>query len=258
MFHISPKEYQSKIPYPYIYQDNFLDSDNAKQIQEEILNMFPALFSRYDNPFEQKYFLKEKENLPPHLTKLFEYLTSKPFLDHISEIIGIPVYNDTTKQYLGIHIFENGDKLNIHVDAGLHPILKIKKQATFGLYLSKNWKTEYNGKFEIWEGTNASQNEAEIIRKVDELEPVFNRAVLFTCNDYSWHGCPVEVKAPSEAKRIFLTISYLSNDTTQLNKRMRAFFVPINKETETKEEYDLRMKRQSEKHASSIYRINTK
>lgn len=256
MFHISPSEYQSRKPYPYTYQDNFLEKNEAEKIQEEILNLDSSAFSRYNNPFEKKSFLKDKENLPPHLTKLYDYLTSEPFVQHLSVLVGIPLMNDTLKHYNGIHMFENGDKLNIHVDAGIHPFLNKKKQVTFGLYLSKNWKPEYNGNFEVWEGTNASENDATLIRKSDEIEPIFNRAVIFTCDDYSWHGCPVEISSPSDAKRIFLTLSYLSNDTTQLNKRTRAFFVPIDKEKETPEEFELRFKRQSEHFVSSIYRIN--
>ena len=39
-------------------------------------------WDRYDNPFEQKYTLRDKFNFPPLLTQLFETLTNDIFIKH--------------------------------------------------------------------------------------------------------------------------------------------------------------------------------
>ena len=69
---IEPQEYKSKFPYSYGAQDKFLDEDFAKSLQREILNIKKEDWDRYDNPFEQKYTLRDKYNFPPFLVKLFQ------------------------------------------------------------------------------------------------------------------------------------------------------------------------------------------
>ena len=52
------QEYQNIKPYPYIYQDNFLNEDFAFNIQKEILDIPDSEWDRYENPFESKYTLR--------------------------------------------------------------------------------------------------------------------------------------------------------------------------------------------------------
>ena len=134
------QEYQNIKPYPYIYQDNFLNEDFAFNIQKEILDIPDSEWDRYENPFESKYTLRNKYTFPENLSKLFDELQSIKFINKLSEITGYKLITDPTRNFWGVHKYNNGDKLDIHVDAGLHPITKQKKQVTFGLYLSKNWK----------------------------------------------------------------------------------------------------------------------
>ena len=214
-----------KNPFPYMKSDNYLDKDKAVLIQEEILNIPKEQWDRYDNPFEQKYTLRDKYNFPPLLKELFEKMESDEFIEKLSEKCGYKLYKDSTRNFWGVHKYDNGDKLDIHVDAGLHPTTRQKKQLTFGIYLSSNWLEEYGCELEIWSGDNSSSNDAKIYKKVDSISPLFNRMIMFVCNDYSWHGNPEAVKCPENVKRIFVTISYLSDNIEDKNKRVKAFFV---------------------------------
>ena len=144
----------NKIPFPYFVKNNVLPHEVAEKAQHEILNIKKEKWDRYDNPFENKYTLRDKNDLPPTVTSIFEYLTSARFLEELSTIYNIKLYNDPTKNWWGVHKYDDGDKLDIHVDAGLHPISKQKKQVTLGIYLSKNWKEKNGGHLEIWEGEN--------------------------------------------------------------------------------------------------------
>ena len=132
-----------KNPFPYMKSDNYLDKDKAVLIQEEILNIPKEQWDRYDNPFEQKYTLRDKYNFPPLLKELFEKMESDEFIEKLSEKCGYKLYKDSTRNFWGVHKYDNGDKLDIHVDAGLHPTTRQKKQLTFGIYLSSNWLEEY-------------------------------------------------------------------------------------------------------------------
>jgi Rps23 Pro-64 3,4-dihydroxylase Tpa1-like proline 4-hydroxylase/SAM-dependent methyltransferase len=252
---VDPQEYKSKFPYPYGAQDNFLGEDFAKSLQREILDIKKEDWDRYDNPFEQKYTLRDKYNFPPFLVKLFDELTGENFVNQLSEVVGHKLILDSTRNFWGVHIYEPGDKLDIHVDAGYHPTLKLKKQTTLGIYLSYEWKEEYGCALEIWRGDNCAKDDAKIHEKIDSISPIFNRLILFNCNDYAWHGNPEPSRGSPESRRIFITISYLSENFSDDNKKVKAFFVPRPNDPEDKEKDRLRFLRADPEKYKEIYRL---
>lgn len=219
------ENYKNKNPFPYAYIDNFLNTDFALKLQQEILNIPSDLWDRYQNPFEEKFTLRNKYNFPKLLQELFMFLESDLFVKKISVITGFNLELDPNRNFWGVHKYISGDKLDIHVDAGLHPLTKQKKQVTLGIYLSHNWLESYKCNLEIWKGDNSALKNPKLDVKIDEIAPIFNRMILFTCNDYSWHGNPERAVCPSNSQRIFITISYLSNNLDDLNKRVKALFI---------------------------------
>lgn len=252
-FNVSRDKYTRTQPFPYIYQDNFIE--NASDIQEEILNIPQSEWDRYDNPFEQKYTLSNKYNLPYNLSQLFKKFESQEFIEHLSEVCGYRLLLDPTRNFWGVHKYKTGDKLDIHVDAGLHPNTKQKKQLTLGLYLSSNWKEEYGCHLELWKGDNSSVQSPAIYEKTVTIAPVFNRAVIFTCNDYAWHGNPTPANCPADALRIFVTISYLSENYFDLNTRVKALFVARPEDNPDPEKDKLRILRADPEKCKDVYRI---
>lgn len=252
-FNISRDTYTSTQPFPYVYQDNFIE--NASDIQEEILGIPESAWDRYDNPFEQKYTLRDKNAFPPLLNSLFQQFESPEFVDHLSEICGYRLVCDPTRNFWGVHKYKTGDKLDIHVDAGLHPTTRQKKQLTLGLYLSKNWKEEYGCQFETWRGDSVGTEFPRIYEKVESIAPNFNRAVMFTCNDYAWHGNPVPAGCPSDAYRIFVTISYLSDEHYDTNKRTKAYFIARPDDVHDPDKDRLRPLRADPEICRDIYRL---
>ena len=251
---IKKEDYQNQKPFPFAFQDNFLEPSFALQIQEEILCLPAAAWDRYENPFESKFTLRDKHSFPENCKKIFEFFESEGFVSHLSELCGYKLYIDPTRNFWGIHKYKQGDKLDIHVDAGLHPTSKQKKQLTLGLYLSKEWKEEYGCQLEIWAGENAVFNSAKLFEKVDSITPFFNRLVLFTCNDFAWHGNPEPATCPEEATRIFVTISYLSENYDDLNKRQKAFFVARPGDPVDEEKDKLRLLRADPEKYREVYR----
>lgn len=243
-----------KDPYQYYSGKNILNDTIAIELQQEILNIPDSEWDRYNNPFEQKYTLRDKNNFPPKCKELFDYLESDKFINYLSEIVGYKLIKDEYRNFWGIHKYDNGDYLDIHVDAGIHPNNKLKKQITLGIYLSKDWTEENNGHLEIWRGTNGSQNDAKLIECSAKILPVFNTLIFFECNDYSWHGNPSRVNIQNNEKRIFITISYLSENFADLNKREKAFFVPRPDDEYDEEKDKLRFLRADPKKYADVYR----
>jgi len=247
-----------KNPFPYYYCDNALNNEVATKIQQEILEADISLFDRYENPFEKKWTYRDKNKMPPSCSKLFKHLESDEFINKLSKMVGMQLYKDPTKNWHGIHKYDNGDKLDIHVDAGIHPC-NMKKEITLGIYLSKNWKEENGGHLEIWEGENASNNDAKLVKCCNKLLPIFNRMVIFSCDDYSWHGNPHPVKCSNNETRIFLTMSYLSKRPLDeyKNHRKKAFFIAIPGEMKNVEKDKLRLLRADENKCKDVYNISS-
>jgi hypothetical protein len=252
---IIPEVYQNTNPYPYAFQDTILDENFANDLQKEIMNIPAEAWDRYENPFESKFTLRDKYGFPENLRKLFDELQSPELVNKLSEIAGHKLLIDPTRNFWGVHKYNNGDKLDIHVDAGLHPTTKQKKQVTLGIYLSVNWKEEYGCELEIWRGDNSVSNDAKIYEKVASIAAIFNRMIMFTCNDYSWHGNPEPAKCPDDSKRIFITISYLSENYEDKNKRQKAFFVARLDDPIDTEKDKLRLLRADPEKFKDIYKI---
>jgi hypothetical protein len=248
-----PQVYSQTKPFPHIVVDNFLTSDFALKVQAEILAIPRDKWDRYENPFESKWTLRDKWALPADLAELFRLLTTPVFVKRVEQLIGHRLIVDEHRTYWGVHTYDEGDKLDVHVDAGIHPDTGFKKQATVGLYLSSDWTPSQGGQLELWEGDDAGNIQPKLHCLSKSIEPLFNRLVLFTCTDRAWHGAPEPVQT-SIGKRIFLTVSYLSLDLSN-NRRRKAYFIarPSDPEDETKDK--LRLLRADPDRCASVYRI---
>lgn len=241
-------------PFPHVIVDECLIYNYAKEIQDEILSYPERVWDRYENPFERKYTFNKKNKFGKCVSKLFDFFESDIFVEQLSTLFSINLEVDPFRHYWGIHKYKHGDFLNIHADAGIHPKNKKKKHLTLGLYLSKDWKEENNGHLELWTGQTANIDNAKIFECKKSILPIFNRLLLFECNDISWHGNPVPVHCPAGEVRIFVTISYLSSDMSFRNKRERAFFVPRPHEKWSEEMHKLRLTRADKHSYKQAYR----
>lgn len=260
---ITPVRYLkfNKQPYAHLLCDNFIkDTMFAELIQNEILGLSKSEFDRYDNPFEQKYTLRDKSRYPFLLQKLIDYFICDEFIGELSNLTGHKLLKDESKLYYGVHIYEPGDKLDIHVDAGVHPITGLKKQLTLGLYLSYDWQPSYGCELEIWDGDAIDGSNYDTVKLntcVTKIAPLFNRLILFDCDDKSWHGNPEPMCGPDTSKRIFVTVSYMSeNKESYNNHKDKAYFIARPNDAPNIEKDRLRLLRADAKSCNDIYRCN--
>lgn len=245
------ESYEGKTPYNYITVDNFLDLEDAVNLQDEIMNLDTSAFDRYDNPFEQKWTLRDKWAYPPILNRLANEFVSEKQISQLSMMTGHDLINDPTRNFWGVHLYGCGDYLDIHVDANYHPTTRQRKQITVGLYLSYEWDSEYGCELELWEGDEHSA----ITRCVEKVAPLFNRLVVFDSSPLdgtmSWHGNPNPSSAP-DGKRIFVTFSYL---TKEIGEPRKALFVARPTDPPDGEKDRLRALRADPKKAHDVYRM---
>lgn len=260
-------KFDSLEPCPFLVRDNFLDEKIAQELQKEILALPLSDFDRYANPFEDKYTLLKK-NFPLIALNVIKELESTPFVSELEKLCnGVKLSTDSKhQQYWGIHLYTPGDRLSIHVDAGIHPFTKQRKIVTLCIYLSYKWNVENSGHLEFWSGDSAEIQEPKIDKCLLSVAPMFNRLVLFLNTDKAWHGNPQRTPFDDkESRRIILTLSYMmaADETltyspsflTINNKRERAYFAAIRNVKESDEERKLRELRSKSETCAGIYNM---
>lgn len=218
--------YHSADPFPFVVIDNFLNDHLADMILGEIIKY---QHWEYD---EEEHTLKGQRNkfyapspLDPFLESSIKnlqlytpltwftlnYLKSQKvlnFLENLTEIYDLKNDNDWLGG--GLHKTVNNGKLNVHADFNVHWKLNLHRRLNMLIYLNKDWKPEYNGNLEIWDRN--CQN------CIHQIEPIFNRAVIFRITDDAFHGHPIPLNVPDGVARYSIAMYYYTDDRPEHEK----------------------------------------
>ncbi len=141
----------------------------------------------------------------PHTKALMAFLNSHPFLDFLQVLTSIQEPPIADPHFIGggLHEIKPGGFLKVHADFNKHQETGLDRRLNVLIYLNKNWQESYGGHFELW-------NEDMTECKKREL-PLFNRMVIFSTTDFSYHGHPEPLTCPSNRSRKSLALYYYSN-----------------------------------------------
>ncbi len=198
------KEYAEAQPFPHIVIDNFLPED----VLEGVLSEFPKSgdidWQKFENKAEKKLANRHEKFMGDHTRFLLYQLNSSTFISFLEKLTGIQgIIPDPHYVGGGLHQIERGGYLKMHVDFNRHEELRLDRRLNLLLYLNKDWKEEYGGYLELWD-SKITQCEKKIL-------PIFNRFVVFTTTDFSYHGHPEPLTCPEGWTRKSLALYYYSN-----------------------------------------------
>jgi dTDP-glucose 4,6-dehydratase len=192
-------------PFEHIIIPNFLNEEYA----EQIFNSFPVDYKnsgkwhKYYNPLEIKYANDDIKNMPRCIKKLFYLLSTKEITEKFASLSSInDLEYDPYLHGAGLHIHPRNGKLDIHLDYEKHPYLNKERRLNMILYMSKDWKEEWNGDTQLWD--NKMEN------CVVKSQVKFNTAIIFRTNEISWHGLPELIKCPEDVLRKSIAYYYIS------------------------------------------------
>jgi Rps23 Pro-64 3,4-dihydroxylase Tpa1-like proline 4-hydroxylase len=200
----SQAAYLSARPFPHVVLDEFFD----RRIVEELLAEFPRprdiQWQKFDNEREVKLASAAEASFGS-LTRLFLYhLNSITFLEFLTSVTGIPdLIPDPSFEGGGLHQIPRGGKLGIHADFNKHRRYGLDRRLNAILYLNKDWKDEYGGHLELWD---TSMSGCQV-----RIAPVFNRLVIFSTTDFTYHGHPDPLQCPDHLTRKSLALYYFTN-----------------------------------------------
>jgi Rps23 Pro-64 3,4-dihydroxylase Tpa1-like proline 4-hydroxylase len=193
--------YASAQPFPHIVLDDFFPENVVEEVLESVEAPEGRHWTQFDNPLEVKRANEDESTMDPCIRGLLYQLNSAAFLGFLEELTGVEhLIPDPYFLGGGLHQIERGGFLKIHADFNYHSRLCLYRRLNLLLYLNKDWKEEYGGHFELWD--------TEMTACKKRVLPIFNRCVVFTTTDTSYHGHPVPLTCPEGRTRKSIALYY--------------------------------------------------
>jgi Rps23 Pro-64 3,4-dihydroxylase Tpa1-like proline 4-hydroxylase len=198
-------EYQGAAPFPHAVIDDFLREEDLDLVLQEFLQSQDEAWLRFDNTREKKLAERRETSFGPFTRHLLAAnFNSSVFLEFLESLTGIGgLIPDPYYEGGGLHQIVPGGFLKVHADFNWHKDLKLDRRLNVIVYLNRNWKEEYGGYLELWN--------REMTRCERRVLPVFNRCVIFSTTDFSYHGHPEPLTCPEGMTRKSLALYYYSN-----------------------------------------------
>ena len=198
------QSYAQAQPFPHIVMDNFLPEGVLDQILEEFPKPGEINWKKFDAAAEKKLASTSVLQMGEATRFLLYQLNSSMFVRFLEKLTGISgIIPDPHFQGGGLHQIEKGGFLKMHVDFNKHKDLGLDRRLNLLIYLNKDWQEDYGGHFELWD--------RDMTHCVKKVLPIFNRCVVFSTSDFSYHGHPDPLTCPEGRTRKSLALYYYSN-----------------------------------------------
>ena len=215
--------------FPHTIIDNFFEEEILNTILEEFPKDIDKNGENYNNKAEKKFTLNDISKLSKTTVEFINFLNSSIFIKYLQDLTGI---NEILipDPYLiggGLHELRNDGFLNIHADFNRHPKMKLDRRLNILIYLNKDWKNEYGGQLQLWD-KNMKKCEQNIV-------PTFNRMVIFSTTDSSYHGNPIKVCHSKLISRKSIAMYYYSNGRPSSENQLGDHSTIFRKRPDTKD-----------------------
>ncbi len=212
-------KYTGADPFPHIVIDDFC----SPEILDACIEAFPQTpdpdSRTFDRDQERYKTSFNPDFMAPQLRSFFYSLNSRPFLQFLENMTGIEgLISDPYFAGGGFHQTKTGGHLSIHADFNSHRKLNLKRRLNLLLYLNKNWEDGYGGELELWD--------TQMARCVQRVVPSFNRCVVFSTTDNSYHGHPDPIGHPQGEPRRSIALYYYTATWNEAVRKKTTQFKP--------------------------------
>ena len=187
--------YENASPFKHVVIDDFLPADLATSLFEH----FPPVDSGIW--MDQKTVRQPKKLGIVHASRLkglaspindaICQFNSFPFLNFLTKLTGIgKLLPDPYLHGGGLQQVMNGGWLDVHADFTHLGTLDLFRRINILYYLNPGWKQDYGGYLEFWDPSQASSE------CVKSIAPIFNRLVVFSTTNRTYHGHPNPLSLP--------------------------------------------------------------
>ena len=245
------RDWLKNTPFPHLVVDGFFKDEIADALEKEFPNFDDGLWHQYQNALEVKKTSNNWNKFPELTYQVFSTLNSRSCVDKISSALlsGATLCADPGLNGGGWHIHKSGGKLNTHLDYSIHPKLGLQRKINLIVYLNSNWHPSWGGHLGFW-GNESAEAPGNLEK---QIEPLFNRAVIFDTTFNSWHGLPTPLQCPDNEFRKSIAVYYLTEASPTTDKRGKALFAPTSEQASDQEVLDLIKDRSNTSKAHKVY-----
>jgi hypothetical protein len=196
--------YAAAEPFPHVVLDDFLPVPVCEQVLAEFPDRKGIDWLAFDRDHSKKLATKGADQFGLATRDVLLQFTGPACLQFLETLTGITgLVPDPYFEGGGLHQIERGGYLKIHTDFNFHTRLQLDRRINLIVYLNKDWREEYNGHLELWDRS--------MTRCVRKVLPVYNRCVVFSTTDWSFHGHPEKLACPAGMTRKSLALYYYTN-----------------------------------------------
>jgi hypothetical protein len=191
------RSFEGAKPFRHVVLRDFLEPQAA----EALLADFPSFDARKaineHGEVGRKAVVESVRSVSPFYRAFYDYINSKPFLDAMSSLTGIPdLISDATLFGGGTHENLDGQSLDVHVDFNIDERRMLHRRVNLLVYLNKEWDDAWGGAIELH--SNPWYPDAD---EVKAFPPLFNHALIFETNEFSWHGFK-RIRLPEDRRQL--------------------------------------------------------
>jgi hypothetical protein len=198
------ESYAGALPFPHIVIDNLFPAGVLAAVLDDFPLPDDIPWQRFDSATEKKLGYTFDTPLKPRLRSFLFEMGTPPVLRFIETLTGISgLIPDPYFGGAGPHQILPGGFLKVHADFNLHPLLKLDRRLNLIVYLNQDWREEYGGHIELWD--------REMKGCVSKVLPAFNRTLVFSTTDTSFHGHPEPLTCPAGRTRKSVSFYYYTN-----------------------------------------------
>jgi Rps23 Pro-64 3,4-dihydroxylase Tpa1-like proline 4-hydroxylase len=196
--------YAAAQPFPHAVIDDFLPAEVCERLLGEFPDPQGVGWLRFERHHSKKLATQGDAQFGPFTREMLLQFNGAACLQFVQELTGISgLIPDPYFEGGGLHQIERGGHLKVHIDFNHHRRLNLDRRINLIVYLNKDWHEEYNGHLELWD--------RDMSRCVRRVLPVFNRCVVFSTTEWSYHGHPEPLCCPPGMTRKSLALYYYSN-----------------------------------------------
>jgi hypothetical protein len=193
-------EYSDADPFPHVVLDGLFDPARLGEVsaaaRSTILPAEPDFYGSF-----LKHKLSDRSAMAPAIGALIDELNARPFVSWLEELTGIPnLRPDPHLEGGGLHRIGRGGFLKIHTDFNWHARLQMHRRVNLIVYLNEDWSGDWGGHLELWARDMSALGA--------RVAPVFNRTVIFSTTDDSYHGHPDPLRCPQGVTRNSVALYY--------------------------------------------------
>jgi hypothetical protein len=185
------------LPFRHVVIDDFFENDYAERLLDEFPSFDRRLAVAENGNIGGKAVNTKIAAISPAYEDLYGFISSTPFLEFVSRVSGLPdLILDRAMYGGGTHENLHGQELDAHVDFNLDQTEQLHRRLNLIVYLNKGWRPEWGGGLEIHSNPRRPEE-----NRIQTYNPIFNRAVMFETNEYSWHGFP-RIALPEDKRHL--------------------------------------------------------